>query len=103
MALRLRLIDKDNFFKIYYFFNGILKVLITSYTNKSLILRIIKIYSNKNKSSIAATGRPIFEGPQENPKSLSCPIGEFLLMHSVIFPGCVKGGGGIRVRRTIIF
>ena len=49
MALRLRLIDKDNFFKINYFFNGILVVLITSYTNKSLILSIIKVYP-KNRA-----------------------------------------------------
>ena len=49
MALRLRLIDKDIFFKINYFFNGILVVLITSYTNKSLILSIIKVYP-KNRA-----------------------------------------------------
>ena len=64
---------------------------------------------NKNECSIAATGPPIFEGPQENSKSVSSPIAkkiECLLMHSVISgggPGCVKGGGGIRVRRTMIF
>ena len=36
MALRLRLIDKDIFFKIKYFFNDILAVLITSYTNSNI-------------------------------------------------------------------
>ena len=43
---------------------------------------------NKNECSIAATGPPSFEGPRENPKSLSSPIAkkfEFLLMHSVYF------------------
>ena len=49
---------------------------------------------NKNECSIAATGPPSFEGPRENPKSLSSPIArkfEFLLMHSMIF----FWGGGV--------
>ena len=72
---------------------------------------------NKNECSIAATGPPSFEGPRENPKSLSSPIArkfEFLLMHSVIFfffffwgggggRDVWKGVGGVRVRRTMIF
>ena len=49
--------------------------------------------TNKNECSVAATGPPIFEGPRENPKSLSSSKAEkfeFLFLHSVL----LGGGGG---------
>ena len=49
----------------------------------TLILR-----NNKNECSVAATGPPIFEGPRENPKSLSSSKAEkfdFLFLHSVLW------------------
>ena len=35
------------------------------------IVILLQYYKNKNECSVAATGPPIFEGPRENPKSLS--------------------------------
>ena len=50
---------------------------------------------NKNECSIAATGPPSFEGPRENPKSLSSSKAEkfeLLLLHIVLFGGDPAGG-----------
>ena len=55
----------------------------------------IRIILNKNECSVAATGPPIFEGPPENPKSLSSSKAEkfdFLFLHSVLSFTIFQGG-----------
>ena len=55
----------------------------------------IKVHSNKNECSIAATGPPIFEGPRDNPKSVSSSKAEkfeFLFLHSVLSGPGEEGG-----------